>query len=78
MGVIPNLLPAFSLSLNPGRYNDTWARIHDPPVPLPLPREFTVVMIDSGTMRTVMGIHWSLQGTRENDLIIFNLGHHYT
>ena len=28
------------------RYNDTYARLHVPPVKLPLPREFTIIYID--------------------------------
>ena len=32
-------------------YNDTYARTHVPPVSLPLPRNFSFIYLESGTLR---------------------------
>ena len=41
------LAQLFNMSSSDGfRYNDTHARLHVPPVKLPLPREFTIIYID--------------------------------
>ena len=67
---VPAVLP-------PCRYNDTYARIHVPPVPLPLPRNFSVVYLESGTMRSMVGVSESLSPVRPNDVLVINMGAHY-
>ena len=62
----------------PLRYNDTYARTHVPAVPLPLPRNFTVIYLESGTMRSIVGVTESISPTRPNDVLVINMGAHYT
>ena len=59
-------------------YNDTFARIHKPPIPLPVPREFTVVYIDGWGPRPFPYVRPSIEPVRPGDALVFNLGPHYS
>ena len=61
-------------------YNDTYARNHNPPIQLPLPREFTMVYLDGwGQRQTDFVIKETFEGQlRAGDSLVINLGAHYT
>ena len=46
-------------------------------MPLPLPRNFSVVYLESGTMRSMVGVSESLSPVRPNDVLVINMGAHY-
>ena len=61
-------------------YNDTYARIHNPPIQRPVPREFTVVFMDAHGDRPFPLIKNELfrpDLLRAGDVLILNLGAHY-
>ena len=53
-------------------FNDTFARNHVPPVTLPLPRNFSVVFLESGATDTMLGVANSLKPARAGDVLIIN------
>ena len=63
--------------MNNFTYNDTYARFHNPPIPLPVPREFTMVYVDGWGSREFHLIRQSLQPVRSGDVLVINLGPHY-
>ncbi len=59
-------------------YNDTFARLHDPPIPLPVPREFTFVYVDGWGARSFPVCKPQLDLVRRGDVLIANFGAHYS
>lgn len=60
------------------QYDNQFAVNHNPPVQLPLPREFSFVFLESGSLRTMLGLKETLKWVQEGDVLVINVGHHYT
>ena len=59
-------------------YNDTHARHHTPPIPLPVPHEFTMVYVDGWGPRPFPYMQPSLKPVRAGDILIISMGPHYS
>ncbi|GAX85313.1 hypothetical protein CEUSTIGMA_g12730.t1 [Chlamydomonas eustigma] len=60
------------------KFNDAYAKHHIPPIPLPVPREFSVVLLNGWGARPFIEIQQPLAHVRRRDILIINLGSHYS
>lgn len=58
-------------------FNDTYARNHTPPLRLPLPREFTFILVNGWGCRSMKdSVIKDLEDVRPGDVVIINIGAH--
>ena len=57
-------------------YNDTHSRNHVPPVPLPLPRQFTVVYMDGWGCRVPTANAMDMEHVKPGDVVVMNIWAH--